>query len=317
MTVPQFSRPGAVDLSALRKPTTPAGGTASAGGAAPTASGSSYAFDVTSEQSLRADVLERSMTVVVLVSFWSQEAPASTEINATLTKLADEFAGRFLLAKVDVGAQPELAQALGIPQVPLVVAALRGQLAPLIQEPLPEAEMRTLLEQILQAAVANGVSGSADPVAAAPPAEDAAVDEAEEVPAKHPEAELALLAGDLDTAIAGYEAALKASPGDEEATLGLAQAQLLERTQGVDPTAARETAAQRPDDIAAQTLASDIDLMEGNVDAAFGRLIELVRRSSGDERDAARKHLIEMFGVVGDGDPRVIRARQQLASALF
>ncbi len=312
MTVPQFSRPGAVDLSPLRKPTS---GPATPGAVPPTASGSSYAFDVTSEQSLRSDVLERSLSVVVLVSFWSQEAPTSIDINNTLTKLAEDFAGRFLLAKVDVGANPELAQALGIPQVPLVVAALRGQLAPLIQEPLPEAEMRTLLEQILEAAVANGVTGNAQPVAGSTSAEKAQPDE--EVPAKHPEAEAAFLAGDLDTAIAGYEEALKASPGDDEATLGLAQAQLLKRTQGVDAAAAREAAVQRPNDIDVQMLAADLDLIDGRVDDAFRRLIELVRRSSGDDRDAARKHLIGMFAVIGDDDPLVVRARQQLASALF
>ena len=108
------------------------------------------------------------MQVVVLVSFWSDEAPASVEINATLTKLADEYAGRFVFARVDVGAQPELAEALGIPQVPLVVAALRGQLAPLVQDPLPEAEMRSVIDQVLQAAAANGVAGVSAPVAHLP-----------------------------------------------------------------------------------------------------------------------------------------------------
>nr|MBA2560417.1 co-chaperone YbbN [Propionibacteriales bacterium] len=160
MTVPQFSRPGAIDLSALRKPAGPSGQSQGRTGA----TSGSYDFDVVGEQSLRTDVVERSMTVVVLVSFWSAGAPASVQINTTLGRLADDFGGRFLLARVDVGSQPELAEALGIPQVPLVVAALRGQLAPLIQDPLPEAEMRAVLEQVLQAASANGVAGVADPV---------------------------------------------------------------------------------------------------------------------------------------------------------
>src|SRR6476659_7307983 len=148
MTVPQFSRPGAVDLSSLRTPSTPrpsAGGAGSsaAGGSSSTVSGS-YVIEVADEQALRSDVVERSLSVVVVVSFWSDAAPASVEINATLARLADEFEGRFLLATVDVGAHPDLAEALGIPQVPLVVAALRGQLAPLVQDALPEEEMRAL-----------------------------------------------------------------------------------------------------------------------------------------------------------------------------
>jgi len=316
MTVPQFSRPGAIDLSGLRKP---AGTPGQAAGASPVGSvgaAGRYSFDVTSEQSLRSDVVERSLSVVVLVSFWSQEVPASAEINAVLSRIADDSGGRFLFARVDVGAQPALAEALGIPQVPLVVAALRGQLAPLIQEPLPEPEMRALVEQILQAAAANGVTGVAEPVG---PATEEAVDETDpvEAEARFPEAEQALLSGDLDAAVAGYEEALKSSPGDPEAQLGLAQAKLLQRTQGVEPATARAAAAEQPDDLGAQTLAADLDLLGGNVDDAFGRLIDFVRRVRGDDREAARKHLIEMFGVVGDADARVLKARQQLASALF
>jgi putative thioredoxin len=257
------------------------------------------------------------MSVVVLVSFWSAQVPASAEINATLSTLADEFAGRFLFARVDVGAQPELATALGIPQVPLVVAALRGQLAPLIQESLPEAEMRLLLDQVLQAAAANGIAGVADPVSAAPAGAPAADDLDDEPLSRYPEAEDALLSGDLDAAIDGYSAALKAAPGDPEATVGLARAQLLKRTSGADPVAARAAAQAAPDDVSAQTLVADIDLLDGEVDDAFSRLIELVRRTSDADRDAARRHLVEMFAVVGDGDPQVVRARQRLASALY
>jgi putative thioredoxin len=310
MTVPQFSRPGAIDLSALRKPAATAA--RSAGGPG---SGGSYDFDVVGEQALRADVVEKSMSVVVLVSFWSAEVPASVEINATLTRLADEFGGRFLFARVDVGSQPELAQVLGIPQVPLVVAALRGQLAPLVQEPLPEAEMRLILDQVLQAAAANGVAGVADPVPAPAGEPDDGVPQ--EAPSRYPEAEEALLSGDLDAAIEGYRAALTSAPGDAEATVGLARAQLLKRTRDVDAVAARAAAAASPDDLAAQTLVADIDLLGGHVEDAFSRLIELVRRTGDGDRDAARRHLVEMFGIVGDDDPRVARARQQLASALF
>jgi len=262
-------------------------------------------------------VVDRSMSVVVLVSFWSAEAPASVEINAMLTKLADEYDGRLLFARLDVGSHPDLAEALGIPQVPLVVAALRGQLAPLIQEPLPEPQMRTLLEQILQAAAANGVTGTSDPVGPAATETSVATEVPDEPEPTHSAAEEAFLAGDLDAAIEGYEKALQATPGDAEAAVGLARAQLLKRTQAVDPAAAREAAANSPGDVHAQTLVADIELLGGHVDDAFARLVDLVRRSSGDDKDAARKHLIEMFGVVGDDDPRVARARQLLASALF
>jgi putative thioredoxin len=308
MTVPQFSRPGAVDLSALaRKAAPPASGQPR-----PAGSGS-FTFDVTDEQSLRTDVVEQSMSVVVLVSFWSEQSAASKEINATLTALADEYGGRFVLARIDAGAQPQLVQALGIPAVPLVVAALRGQLAPLIQEPLPEPEMRQLIDQILQAAAANGVTGVAAPVAGA----DETTEEPAEPESRFPAADEALMAGDLDRAIAEYESALSTAPGDAEASVGLARARLLKRTQGVDLSAARAAAADNLDDVPAQTLVADLDLMGGHVEDAFSRLVDLVRRTRDADREAARAHLVEMFAVVGDDDPRVAKARQMLASALF
>lgn len=306
MTAPQFSRPGAIDLSGLRKPTGP-GVDAPAGSA-----GGAFVIDVTDEQTLRSEVVERSLSVVVLVSFWSPQIPESMEINAVLERLADEFAGRFLLARVDVAAQPQLAATLGIPQVPLVVAALRGQLAPLISDPLPEPQMRELVRQVLDAAVAGGVAGTAQPsvVDPAPAADD--------LPAsRHPAAEEALLAGDFEAAARSYEQALTQQPGDPEASAGLARAKLLQRVSAADAGQASTAAANRPDDVAAQTLMADLDLIDGRVDAAFGRLLDLVRRSTGAERDATRQHLLELFSVVGDDDPRVLKGRQRLASALF
>lgn len=307
MTAPQFSRPGAIDLSALRpSPAAPAGPGSGA------ATSGAFVVDVTSEESLRSEVVERSMSVVVIVSFWSPASTASVQINTTLAALSDEFAGRFILARVDVAAQPELAAALSIPQVPLVVAALRGQLAPLIQEPLPEAQMRELLRQVLEAAAAGGVTGTAAPP---PPAADPT---AAPAPApRHARGEEALLDGDFEGAIAGYEQALAQAPADPEATVGLVRARLLQRASTADAAAARAAADDSPDDVDAQTLAADIDLLAGSVDAAFSRLIDVVRRTRGDEREAARKHLIDLFTVVGDDDPRVPKARQRLASALF
>lgn len=304
----QFSRPGAIDLSALRKPaaTQPSG----ASGAA--ASGA-YVVDITTEQALRSEVVERSLSVVVLVSFWSPASAGSVQINSTLEQLADEFAGRFMLAKVDVAAQPQLAQALGIPQAPLVVAALRGQLAPLIQEPLPLEQMRELVQQVLQAAAQGGVTGTVEPL------EAEAVDSAEtdEPPSRYPQAEAALMSGDFDGAVRAFEQALAQAPADTEAQAGLTRARLLQRTSTADPARARAAAEESPDDVDAQMLVADLDLLDGRVDEAFSRLIDLVQRLGGDERDTARRHLLELFTVVGDDDPDVSKARQRLASALF
>ena len=305
MTTPQFSRPGAVDLSAFR----PAKDRPASAG------GGSFVVEVTDEESLSIDVVERSMSVVVLLSVWAPDVYESVQINETLTKLASEFGGRFMLATLDANAHADLVAAIGIPSVPLVAAALRGQLAPLFQEPLPEAEMRAVLQQILQAATANGITGTAEPVAQAASADDQA--EPEEPPARFPAAEEALIRGDLDEAIRQYETELTKRPGDAEAMEGLARARMLKRTIGIDQAAARTAAAAAPDDVEAQTLVADLDLLGGHVDDAFSRLIELIRRTRDADRDAARKHLLDLFAVVGDEDPRVGKARRALTAALF
>lgn len=312
MTVPQFSRPGAVDLSAFRTPaSTPRAG-APAGGSAGGSGG--YVVEITSEDSLRVDVVDRSLSVVVLLSIWSPDLPASVQINATLTKLADELAGRFLLATLDAKANADLVSLLGVPSVPLVVAALRGQLAPLIQEPLAEAEMRALVTQILQAAAASGMTGTAEPVA---PAVVADADEPMEPPIRFPEAEDALVRGDYAEAVRLYEAALNASPADEEAVEGLARSQLLERTMGVEPAAVIAAAAANAGDLPSQLAAADVELLTADVDAAFERLLGLVRRTTGTDRDTVRKHLLELFVVVGEADPRVGKTRRALMAALY
>lgn len=302
----EFSRPGAVDLSSLRQPAAGQSGTGPGSGA--------YVVEIASEAELSHEVVNRSMSVVVLLSIWAPDVEPSVQINNSLARLSDEYGGRFVLATLDARAQQPLVTALGIPNVPLVVAVLRGQLAPLFAEPLPDADLRALLDQILQAAAANGVSGVAEPRR---PVADSGDSEAGEPPARYPEAEQALISGDVDAAVAAYSKAVDSAPADPEARTGLARAKLLQRTRGVDVSAARKAAADRPDDIAAQTLVADLDVLGGHVEDAFARLIDLVRSSAGADRDAARTHLIGLFTLVGDADPRVVQARQRLASALF
>ncbi|MGB5952545.1 MAG: tetratricopeptide repeat protein, partial [Ornithinimicrobium sp.] len=150
---------------------------------------------------------------------------------------------------------------------------------------------------------------------------DAADDAAEDVPAPlpplHQEAVDAIERGDLAAAGAAYEKAMKQSPADEEARLGLSQVRLMERTQAMDPAVVRQQAADAPTDVAAQIAAADLDLVGGHVEDAFARLIDLVRVTSADERKTAREHLISLFDVIGAQDPRVSAARRALTNALF
>jgi putative thioredoxin len=306
---PNFSRPGAIDLSSLRNPppARPGGAPAPGGSTA----GGPYVLNVT-EQTFQSDVIERSIQAPVIVEFWSPRSEASLALGPVLVKLSNEYAGKFLLARVDIDANPQLAQAVGVQTIPLVIAVLRGQVVPLFQGAVSEAEVRQYIEQLLTVAVANGITGRADPVG--PPAAEAPAEP--EPDPRYEAAEDAVGAGDLDRAIAAYEALLKETPNDAEAKSGLARVQLVKRTRDVPPEV-RARAAEDPTDIEAQMLVADVDLMGGHVDDAFDRLIRTIQATSGEDRDAVRRHLLELFEVVGADDERVVKARRRLMAALF
>jgi putative thioredoxin len=180
---------------------------------------------------------------------------------------------------------------------------------------LRREEIDTLLNQVAQALTAQGVTGRHQPLSSNAPG-DGDGDQAPLDP-RYAAALQALENDDVDGAVAEYQRLVDANPADTEAASGLAMAKTLQRTRGVEEKAAREAADAHPDDVAAQTLVADLDLIGGDVDAAFDRLVELVRRTSGEERNHAREHLIGLFAAVGNDDPRVLRGRQNLASALF
>jgi putative thioredoxin len=313
MSQPSAPRPsiplhGAVDLSALRRPADAAPGGEQ--GAGPAAGGA--VVDVTEETF--PSVIERSVEVPVVISLWSAADPASSASTRVLAELAAELGGRFLLARVEVERAPQVAQAVGSQTGSTVAAVVRGQAVPL--PPLDQAtrdQVRGLLDQVLQMAAANGVTGRV-PVDGA---EAEAEPEEPPLPPRHQEAYDAIQRDDLDGAVAAYQAALAENPRDDLARAGLAQVELLRRTQGTDPATVRAAAEAAPDDVAAQLALADVELLSDRVEEAFEVLLAVVRRTSGADREAARARLVELFTVVGDADPRVSAARRALASALY
>jgi putative thioredoxin len=299
-----FSRPGAVDLSGLSG--SPDAGPAAGGGV-----GGAWAIDVT-EQDFQTNVLQASMRHIVVLSLWSPRSAQSEAFNDVLARAVDAYDGRIQLARVDVDANPSIAQALQAQAVPLVVAVLSGQPVPLFQGTVEDADVRQYFDQLITAAVQSGISGRAERTG------EVVADADEDTPdPRFAAADEALGAGDLDAAIVEYERLQTQSPADPEIAERLAGVRLIARTQGADLVAARTAAADHPDDIEAQLLVADLDVSGGHVDDAFGRLIELITRLSGDDREQVRVRLVELFTVVGASDSRVAQARRALASALF
>ncbi|MFF4716021.1 tetratricopeptide repeat protein [Streptomyces eurythermus] len=270
------------------------------------------------EAGFERDVLQRSAEVPVVIDFWAEWCQPCKQLSPVLERLAVEYNGRILLAKIDVDANQMLMQQFGVQGIPAVFAVVAGQALPLFQGAAGEQQIRQTLDQLVAVAEQRfGLTGlTVDPEAepggapVAAPAEgpyDAALNAAAQ----------ALDAGDLDGAVRAYQNVLADDPAHPEAKLGLAQAELLRRVQGMDPQKVRQEAADKPKDAEAQIAAADLDLVGGHVEDAFGRLIDTVQRTAGDDRDAVRRRLLELFEVVGPEDPRVVAARRALARALF
>ncbi len=312
MTQPSFNPHGAVDLSAFAaksSPAAPAGQPAGAGAGAL----SGVVIDAT-EADFQTSVIDRSMTVPVVIDFWADWCGPCKSLSPILERQAAADAGRWLLAKVDLDANPRLGQAFQVQSIPAVFAVVKGQPIPLFQGALPEAQVRQYLDELLRVAEANGVDGRLDTA----PSDEGA--EQVEEPAQDPRYDAAYDAierGDYDGAAAAYRALLDQSPADADAKAGLGQVELLRRTADLDPPTARKTAAERPDDVSAQLAVADLDLLDGQIDEAFDRLVDLVRRTSEDDRARARQHLVDLFELVGSQDERVVRARTALSNALF
>lgn len=307
---------GAVDLSTLRNrpaaPATPA--SAPQDGEAEAQTG--FIVDVT--DATFGQILELSRTVPVVVDLWAEWCGPCKQLSPILEKVVTELGGRVVLAKVDVDANPQLAQSFKAQSIPMVVALIAGQPVPMFTGAVPEAQVRQVFDQLLQVAAQNGVTGSV----AADTATDETVAEDEEateppMPPLHAEAFAAIESGDFAAAITAYEKALAENPRDEDARAGLGQVRLLDRVQGVDLQEARAAAASAPNDLAAQFAAADLDVSGGHIEDAFARLLDLFAALPADERVPVRERLVELFGLVGTADPRVIAARNRLSSLLF
>jgi thioredoxin len=336
-----FSLYGAVDLgarqTAAQRRQQASQSQSQAPGDGSAAPGGGVVIDV-SEETFNTDVVERSRTTPVIMDLWAEWCGPCKQLSPVLEKLAVEAGGQWILAKVDVDANPQLSAALQVQSIPMVVAVLGGQLVDGFLGAMPEAQVKQWIGQVLAAAEKMGMPVTA-PAGAA---EDAQVADAEPgtvpgtpgdgrgpggpggpgagvppVPAAYAEAREAMERGDLDGAAKAFEQELAASPGDPVATAGLAQVNLIRRVTSYDQAQARRDAAERPADVDAQIKVADIELASGRVEEAFNRLLGVVRRTSGAERDQARKHLVGLFELLPPNEPLVKKTRSSLSALLF
>ncbi len=282
---PNFAQ--AVDLSSLGKPkTAPAGPTPG--------------IEVTAAN-LTSELLPLSKVKPVILLCWSQRSPESLAMLTIMETLEKEYKGAWALGHVDIDAHPQVAQALQTQKIPYAVALIGEQIVPLFEQAYPDTQVRLVLDKVLTLAAEQGIGDA--PVEIIEPEEEEAV--------------AALESGDFATAETAYKKLLARKPTDSFAKLGLAQTQLLTRTDGFALDVVLAEAAAQPSDFALQVKAADLEIVNGGVEAAFNRLLQLVRENTGEQRNIAKEHLLSLFLLVDPADPRLTAARSALANALF
>ena len=355
-----FSLYGAVDLgarqAAAQRRQQAAQSPSQPGSPGPSLADGGFVIDVT-EETFNTDVVERSRSTPVIMDLWAEWCGPCKQLSPVLEKLAAEAGGQWILAKVDVDANPQLSAALQVQSIPMVVAVLGGQLVDGFLGAMPEAQVRQWIEQVLAvaekmgmqlaapaAADADDLEGDADTTADGRVPSDAGrpsrlggiggrpppggpgrrvgpgrdrASRAPGIPAAYDEARAAMERGDLDGAAKAFEQELAANPADPVAKTGLAQVNLIRRVSSYDQAKVRREAAEHPGDVAAQARVADIDIATGRIEEAFNRLLGVVRRTSGEERDQARAHLVSLFELLPPNDPQVKKARSALSALLF
>jgi putative thioredoxin len=254
-----------------------------------------------SVENLSSEILPLSLVRPVIVVMWSPRSPESVEVVRVLGKLEKDYKAAFALARVDIEAHPQVAQAFQTKSIPYAVAIIAEQMVPLFEQAYPEAQVKMVIDKVLTLSSEQGVGQA--------PVEQM---EAEEI-----EAMEALEAGNFLAAEAAYKKWLARKPSENLAKLGLAQTQLLMRTEGLDLNAVIDESTKYPGDIALQLKAADVEIVNGGVEAAFTRLLHAIRATSGDDRAKVKDHLLNLFALVDQSDPRLVAARKELASALF
>lgn len=279
----------AFDLSTLKKPT----------GQAATPS---HGKQVTQEN-LISDFVAKSKECVVILLAWSARSAQAGQVLETLGKLEIADKNAWLLGVVDVDTQPQVAQALQVKSVPVAIAIIGEQLLPLFESAPAADQIRLVINKLLELASQKGIGSAPDGPTEMPmePEEQAAY--------------AAMEKGDYKAAKISYEAWLKRKPNEQVAVVGLAQVNLMLRIEGLDPTLTLKNAKEN--DLTSQLMCADIEIATGNYEAAFDRLIKAVKSFTGEDRDKAKNHLISLFNLVDPTDPRLVKARTQLASALF
>ena len=254
-----------------------------------------------SVENLSTEILPLSLIRPVIVLMWSPRSSESVEMIKTLGKLETDYNDAFALARVDVDTNPEVGQAFQTKSVPYAVAIIAEQMVPLFERSYPEAQVKMVIDKVLTLASEQGI-GEAP---------------AEQIEPEETEALDALESGDYIKAEAAYKKWLARKPAENLAKLGLAQTQLLIRTEGLDLNAVVAQSALTPTDVDLQLRAADVEIVNGGVEAAFSRLLHAIKATTGDERTKVKNHLLQLFALVDPSDPRLAAARKELASALF
>lgn len=332
-----FSLAGAVDLEGVKRRVeaqakqaarASAAGNKGAQSSAPKAGG--YVIDV-NEQSFQA-MVQTSVSFPIILLLWQSHDEASFELASQLADAVTALDGRMQLARIDADESPSIAQALRAQQLPAIYGLIGGRPMPISQGLPSDDELQqicsTIMPQLVQVAERSGVAGTAPFVEPANDAQsdasgdgasdgDSSSSSAEQVPPAHEQAHALAMQGDYAAAAAEYAKVLEADPHDALAARERAKALLLARNAHADVAAVRKAAGDNLDDVEAQLAVADVDMIDGHIDDAFGRLLDFLAGGHRADAESIRARMLEYFAMLPTDDPRLARARRRLAILLY
>ena len=315
---PGVSLAGAVDLEALKHQVKAEPGQA---GGAPAAGG--YVIDTT-ENTFQA-MVQTSATFPILLLLWVSTDARLFSMARALGDAVNGLNGQIQLSRIDIATNPSIAQALQVQGAPALFALISGRPMPLLQGLPGDDELKQLTDEvipkIIQAAAQSGVNGTApyssDPDSDAAASTGATGADTEQVPPEHAEAHRLAEEGDYAGAAAEYARVMESDPSDALAAREHAKALLLARSGSADVREVRAAAAAAPDDVEAQLAVADIDMIGGQIQDAFDRLLDFLAAGHKGDLEAVRQRLLEYFTIPEPTDPRLARARRRLATLMY
>jgi len=287
-----------------------------------TATTTEYVIDVT-DQTFATEVLERSKTVPVVVDFWAEWCGPCRMLGPILENLANEYQGQFILAKLDVDSNPQLAMQYQVQGIPAVKAFRNGEMVGEFTGAQPEPKVRQFIEGLVPSEAdllaKQGFEWEQhdQPAMAEENYRGALAKKPDHFPAKIGLGRVLLNQGEVEEAVSILSSIPEGARERQVADALLAGADFQKHTAGQNEADLKAKIEADPNDVASRYALGSLYATKQQYAQALDEFLEVIRRDRSYNDDGARKAMLAIFTIIGEDQPLTKKYRQLLANALF